>query len=182
VDGVKEGDGPHQEAFLIGVVDWSYRTIGLRYLQTNYSKLGIMRSEPRLLELSSDHHEVLVVIEQIRLRLVTGDSGEEVGRFVGQKYDSYLSPHFKIEEEFLLPELASSSTAELVRRTLAEHELLRSLMKDARLGQWDALRALADVLEAHIRFEEREVYPAIEAKASNEALDHVARLETVRGG
>jgi hemerythrin-like domain-containing protein len=138
-----------------------------------------MRSEPRLLELSSDHHEVLVVIEQIRLRLASGDSGEELGRFVGQKYDLHLSPHFKVEEEYLLPELTSKTMSELVRRTLAEHELLRGLVKDARLGKWDALRALADVLEAHIRFEEREVYPAIEAKASNEALEHVARLEVV---
>ncbi len=133
-----------------------------------------MRRDVRLHGLSSDHSHALALMRRIQ-RCLCGEEPEgDVGAVVGQVFDSDLEPHFRIEEEVLLPELTSSATSDLVQRTLAEHQLIRRLIAGARLGQLDALRALAYTLDAHIRFEERELYPTLEAVASDAALARAA--------
>jgi hypothetical protein len=117
----------------------------------------IMNREPRLRGLSSDHHRSLVLVRHIRETLSHGGSEIELCAHVAGHYDSDLEPHFRAEEELLLPELTSSLNRELAERTLSEHRLLRSQVASGIEGDLDALRALADTLEAHVRFEEREL-------------------------
>jgi mannose-6-phosphate isomerase-like protein (cupin superfamily) len=74
-------------------------------------------------------------------------------------------PHFREEEEQLFPLVADSDeAAPLVVQALLDHQRLHALA--ARLGSPDDLRTtmveLADLLEAHVRREERELFPLIE--------------------
>jgi hypothetical protein len=52
-------------------------------------------------------------------------------------------------------------------------------MAIARGGDLPAARAIGERLRAHVRFEERELFPACEAALSDEVLEEVARRAVV---
>ena len=93
---------------------------------------------------------------------------------VRRVFTAELEPHFRIEEEHLLPALLASGERALVERTLSDHAALRGHLTAAEAGQGERLRAFGAALEAHIRFEERELFPAIEAHVPAEVLDALA--------
>jgi iron-sulfur cluster repair protein YtfE (RIC family) len=125
-----------------------------------------MKRDPRLHGLTSDHHQGLVLAR----RIVQGrmDAAE-----VRQRFDAELEPHFAAEEELLLPALEASAP-ELVARTRSDHEGMRAHLAAAERGDAASLAAFGALLDAHIRFEERELFPAAEAQADAEALDRIA--------
>lgn len=91
----------------------------------------------------------------------SGDAAQigETCRRVSDAFAAELEPHFQFEERELLP-VASAALAE---RTLAEHRRLR-VMVEALRQHCDAgtLRDFGDSLVAHVRFEERELFPMLE--------------------
>lgn len=80
-----------------------------------------------------------------------------------QAFTDELEPHFQIEEQSLLPLLISAETQPLVQRTLEDHQQLRALLKDLQQNDADALACFGNCLTAHVRFEERELFPALES-------------------
>ncbi|MGC4063613.1 MAG: hemerythrin domain-containing protein [Polyangiaceae bacterium] len=136
-----------------------------------------MKRDPRLHGLSSEHHHSLVLVQRIRAWLSRADVETEQA-FVDEvfaRYSAELEPHFAAEEELLLPDLTSGIEKDFALRTASEHQMMRELAKDAKAGQLDALRAFADVLEAHVRFEEQQLYPLCERVIPDERLTEVAR-------
>ena len=51
---------------------------------------------------------------------------------------------------------------------------MRVLLASTRTGELDSLRRFGALLESHIRFEERELFPACEARLEPEVLNAVA--------
>lgn len=74
-----------------------------------------------------------------------------------------LEPHFQIEEQSLLPLLTGAETRPLVQRTLADHQQLRALLDGLRRNDSEALSSFGKGLSAHVRFEERELFPVLES-------------------
>lgn len=98
----------------------------------------------------------------------------EDGVALGERFDAELDPHFRIEDEVLLPALRSAGTAALAERLEADHAFLRETMLAARRGDSTAARAFGQRLEAHVRFEEQELFPACEATLPEDVLAEVA--------
>lgn len=73
-----------------------------------------------------------------------------------------LEPHFLAEEQSLLQLLKGAEAQPLVQRTLADHRQLRALLKGLEQNNADALGGFAKCLSDHVRFEERELFPALE--------------------
>ncbi len=73
-----------------------------------------------------------------------------------------LEPHFQNEEMNFLPRLANGGQDALIRRTLKDHEQLRALALTAQQGDQHALQNFGKLLAEHVRFEERELFPALE--------------------
>ncbi len=122
---------------------------------------GVVKRDPRLQGLSSEHHQALVLARTL-----------ETGRAVpdlAARFAAELEPHFRIEEEMLLPALAAAGEETLVRRTLDDHAALRALVADPASGV-----AFGRRLREHVRFEERELFPACEAHLGDEVLEAVA--------
>lgn len=87
-------------------------------------------------------------------------------------YDRSLAPHFALEEEVMLPALCHAGETALARRTSEEHALLRAyLARSVEDGR--ALQDFAALLVSHVRFEEREVFPAVE-RLGAVVLDRIA--------
>jgi iron-sulfur cluster repair protein YtfE (RIC family) len=132
-----------------------------------------------LAQLSRDHHQAL--FHAMRLKRATDeDAAEVLENFLDFWHDKgHL--HFRAEEEVLLPAYSAhaDASAEPVMRVLVDHiEIRRAAheLGDARGAvQPEPLRALGERLEAHVRHEERVLFPMIEEALPDEELVRVAR-------
>ena len=132
-----------------------------------------MKRTAELAPLSRDHHVALE--HALRLRR---SSEEDVAAVVAGFLAFLLGPgrtHFAQEEELLAPEVPEAR-ADLARRMLDEHaEILR---RAEGLGQAPCpvdARALGELLTCHVRFEERELFPLLEARLPAARLRDIAR-------
>jgi hemerythrin-like domain-containing protein len=131
-----------------------------------------MKRHPDLQQLSSEHHRALVIAQRLINACATAgvDAGpdaellQQAARFVADD----MEPHFRWEEEALLPALAAVGEQELVAKTLAEHAELRSLA--GRLEEPAASRRFGDLLKEHVRFEERTLFETAQDKLGADAL------------
>jgi len=93
---------------------------------------------------------------------------------------SDLTAHFKAEEEVLFPAMRGFVGApELLNALLGEHRELERLGKQLRVAGGEplvqALSNFAGLLEAHIRKEERGLFPLYEKQAGAELADRVGQ-------
>lgn len=125
-----------------------------------------MQRSPILQPLSREHHHALKLAKLCERAAVSGDT-EQIGRACAaalQTFADELERHFAFEERELLPGLQTGAAQALAQRTLAEHAQLRSLRIGLVSCDVAALAEFARLLYAHVRFEERELFPFIEAK------------------
>lgn len=123
-----------------------------------------MKRNPILQPLSREHHTALALAKACERAAQSGDAsmvGQACQRAI-QALSDELNPHFLTEEQSLLPLLQDAETQRLVQRTLADHQLLRGLLDGLRQNDINALNRFGKCLSAHVRFEERELFPAIE--------------------
>ncbi len=115
-----------------------------------------MRRNPSLRNLSSDHHSGLVLARRAR-QTAHGDRACRPEEWAGvvDRFKTELEPHFQIEEAGLLPALQRVGETTLVERTLREHAAMRRLIAADRV---ENLEPFAELLSAHIRFEEKELF------------------------
>ena len=100
-------------------------------------------------------------------------------------FDADLRIHFRAEEEVLFPAMQCfSGASELIIELSSEHRKLEALVLQLRRSTEEhpaaTLREFADLLEAHIRKEERMLFPIYEEQATivvtQEVGDGVSRL------
>jgi hemerythrin-like domain-containing protein len=133
-----------------------------------------MKRDPNLRPLSREHHLVLSQARAIRWAL-SGRAGTPLAARSAflVLWNDVIVHHFVAEERWILPLVERGEDAERMRH---EHANLRGLADElAREGASvepdpERLRRLADALDDHVRWEERELFPAIEATASPERL------------
>jgi hemerythrin-like domain-containing protein len=141
-----------------------------------------MKRDVRLHGLSSDHHRALVLVRRIREAVKHHHADAAFVTSLHDAYQAELRPHFAVEEELLIPALAKACQSDIVSRVLSEHGQLSQRLDEARAGQLDALEQFAALLEVHIRFEERELFPLCEAVLDASVLDAVAARAPKRRG
>lgn len=126
-----------------------------------------MKRSEALAGLSREHHGALSLAVRARRTAVGNDAAAvaAMAATVRERFQRELLPHFEEEERCLLPVLARAGENALVARTLAEHAELAALVASLPEAGAGALLAFGDVLARHVRFEEREVFPALEALA-----------------
>jgi quercetin dioxygenase-like cupin family protein len=123
-----------------------------------------------LVPLSHDHHHALVRARELR-RAAT--AGEEERRAAAARFRRFFadetSRHFREEEEQLFP-LLDGEPAPLVQ-ALREHQRLRALVR--RLGEdpsAETMTAVGELLEAHVRLEERVLFELLQEEVPEERL------------
>lgn len=132
------------------------------------------RVEP-LRPLSRDHHQVL--FKSKLLREATAETASELRDDWIDFFAGEGTAHFRAEEEILVPiYLEYEPSAEsLLRRVWLEHaDVRRMTMLLRRHVDIAVLHDLGKLLERHVRFEERELFPAIERAVPLDVLEEVA--------
>jgi len=130
-----------------------------------------VKRDARLRGLSSDHHRALVLAHTLR-------GASATGAMLAETFFAELEPHFRIEDEEVLSVLALRTDAEsraLATRTAEDHAHLRAEAACAAAGEPVDFAAFARRLEEHVRFEERELFPFVEAQLPDAVLDAVFR-------
>jgi hypothetical protein len=140
-----------------------------------------MKRHRALEPLSRDHHVALVAAQRLR-RAGEDDTAAARAAFL-EFWHGHGADHFRIEEEILLPVAAGwmDPDAEPVVRMLLDHVRIRA---GARRLEGEARPALASLhelggmLERHVRLEEREVFPLIEAAMPEADAERLVELVT----
>lgn len=154
-----------------------------------------MKRSVELAPLSREHHAALALAKQARrygaVDAANAEDDAATRSFMDNLVETFareLEPHFRIEESILLPALrdvldvAGVQEAGAVQRTLYEHAQLRALSD--RIGRYEiaALRSFGEAMEAHVRFEERELFPLVESVLSAGVLATIASAIRIQAG
>ena len=129
-----------------------------------------MRRHPALVPLSHDHQRELA---QARRLLRAADAEPEQRLAAASAYaDAFFAEtveHFRREEEILFPlYLRHAGSTPILERILREHMQLHGLVRALRASSVagaippQALRKLGELLQDHVRAEERELFEEIE--------------------
>jgi hypothetical protein len=139
-----------------------------------------LKRSAQLRPLSSEHHQALLVAFQLKQGLAGhGDSAGAPKDLPGllslaRRYeDALLHTHTRAEEDLLGRYLGA---ADLQRLKFEHGEMIRlvDLAKGAPPSEARAaLGAFAELLERHVRWEERELFPRIEDDVAEADLVHV---------
>jgi hypothetical protein len=124
-----------------------------------------MKRSPVLQPLSREHHTALSLANTCVRAAQSGDTALVLAacQRAISSLENELDAHFKIEEESLLPLLTSPETQLLVQRILLEHQMLRGLLDGLQQNNVEALNNFGKYLAAHVRFEERQLFPVLES-------------------
>lgn len=138
-----------------------------------------LKRHPALVPLSKDHHFGLLLCWKIRTGMSRSMSPDRISRYTCYFFDHHLAAHFKEEEEFLFNLLEKRN--EKRKEAERQHRRLRRLRK--KLEELPARQAITlgqieEELEAHIRFEERDLFPYLQRQLTEEQLaDVLTQLE-----
>jgi hemerythrin-like domain-containing protein len=129
----------------------------------------VKRAE-ELAPLSHDHHQALFVAMRLKRAEDLG-AGDAFTEFIEGKGEE----HFHEEETILLPAWAAAdpeADLAMVARVLSEHVELRAAGRRLRARGLSLaeLHGLGELLDAHVRFEERELFPLIERRLDGASL------------
>lgn len=133
----------------------------------------IKRSE-YLKPLSREHHYSLLFGWKLRQGISHGAAINRMVTYVGYFEKHMLIPHFKEEETCLF----IYSDSPLVQQALDEHRHILSMVsalkeKPASVVVGD-LESLAGLVDQHVRFEERQLFPYLEENLTRAQLEAVA--------
>jgi len=128
---------------------------------------------PSLIALSHDHHHGLALALRCRKQALgqlkpMGSAGlRERAQEIVDFYRISLNAHFRAEAEILFPLMRTAvpGSAALLDELLGQHEQMRQAVSRIAAGHGLAklIFDLGDLLERHIRKEERELFPLFEA-------------------
>lgn len=125
-----------------------------------------MKRHPALVRLSHDHHHTLAWARKLR-------RGESAG--FDEFRREHVARHFREEEELVFPLLTEfcAEPPEALAHALLDHQRIRAAPASPELGE---------LLEAHVRLEERELFELLQEVVPGERLDALAPGGAARGG
>ena len=132
----------------------------------------IKRSK-ELTPLSREHHDGLLFTWKIRQGIKKDIHPKRIATFCNWFWKQHLQEHTH-KEEILLTEILSPEHP-MMQKMMTEHEAIKehiAALQD--YASYKTLLRLADIVDYHIRFEERQLFQYIEQIATSEQLQHLA--------
>ncbi|HEY1115383.1 MAG TPA: hemerythrin domain-containing protein [Chitinophagaceae bacterium] len=131
----------------------------------------IKRSQ-ELTQLSKEHHEALLLVWKIRQGIRKGVDPERIAKYCRWFWDAHLVAHFQKEEE-LLPAVLHKDHP-LLQKMLDDHDVIQRRVKGLPDNSTQVLELLAQSINDHVRFEERQLFNEVERLATPEQLTLIA--------
>lgn len=129
-----------------------------------------IKRHPAMVSFSKDHHFGLLLVWKIRQGLTKSIEAGRIGKYVLYFFSEDLLKHFEDEEKLLFSRLRADDLLRI--QAEEDHAVIYQLIKDIRKHTEDAglLTQLADRLEKHIRFEERELFNHLQSVIGTDEL------------
>ena len=123
-----------------------------------------MQRAPELRPLSREHNAALLLAREACRNGAQGEPSavEATWRRLQAAQGRDLEPHFAAEEALLFPHLRTHGRCTLADRLQREHDAIRRTLTRTDDLSAKRLRVLGEVLEDHVRREEREAFPFLE--------------------
>ncbi|MGE3962156.1 MAG: hemerythrin domain-containing protein [Dehalococcoidia bacterium] len=141
-----------------------------------------MERDPRLIQLSREHHHALVLSLRIERELPAASVTEMQALYgdLVRFWNAGLQPHFSCEDECMLARLAAHADPglQLAGRLQRDHREIEGLvdaMASARTAdeRRDALASFGVKLRDHIRWEERQLFEWMQVELDTSELDAI---------
>lgn len=137
-----------------------------------------MKRNEALQPLSRDHHRALEIA--LKLRRATDADVETIRREFVAFWHDHGALHFRVEEDVLLPAFArhGDAAAPEVVRVLTDHVEIRRRAEDLEAATPRTRQELGDlgeILNEHVRHEERVLFPLIERSLPAAELEALAQ-------
>lgn len=130
-----------------------------------------VKRSPHIIKLSRDHHASLLFCWKLRQGEKKPIEKERMKKYVTYFFKKHLKPHFREEEEILFSPAKNDA---MVIRAMGEHKNINQLASkiiDSNTEDLsDEFTAIADMVDQHVRFEERELFPHMEELLSEKQL------------
>jgi len=125
-----------------------------------------------IVQLSKEHHFSLLFCWKVRTGLKKQIDVNRIIAYVNYFWKDHLLPHFS-EEDILFNEVDD----ELVRRAYNEHYEINKLVQSLENQEDKAvtISQIVDLVDRHVRFEERELFPHLENAISEPKLIEVGK-------
>jgi len=134
----------------------------------------IKRSE-HIMKLSKEHHSGLLFCWKIRQGLKREAATERIIKYTQYFWSHHLDEHFREEETILFSPLKD----EMVQKAIEDHQQIKHILDDLQGSSADdaiqKLTQLANLVDDHIRYEERKLFPHIEKSLSDEQLEKIGK-------
>ncbi len=133
-----------------------------------------LKRHPAIVSFSKDHHFGLLLVWKIRQGLAKEVDAERISNYILFFFTEDLEKHFKDEEQLLFCKLPVNDT--LRKQAEKEHQSIYNLINAIQKNKndTDLIRRLADDLERHIRFEERELFNHLQNIIPPDVLEEIA--------
>jgi hemerythrin-like domain-containing protein len=135
-----------------------------------------MKRHEQLQPLSRQHHNGLLAALLLKKGIAKSAAANVMAAFIVDFWKNDLTEHFESEEEVLIPALINTSLdKDLTEQLLKEHALIRSYIDSLKNKADDlsTIKAFTELLEKHIRFEEKIYFPEAEKLLSQEQLQKI---------
>ena len=141
-----------------------------------------MKRHKSLYPLSHDHHHGLIIAQLIKKNAPKyknlPDTIDGKVEHTIYFYNNELVKHFRNEEEILFPPAKGKDELldKLIKEIILEHKKIKSLVESLKTtnNYEEMLDELGNLLESHIRKEERKLFPKIESVLSLDELEKIA--------
>lgn len=131
----------------------------------------IKRSE-FLKPLSREHHDGLLFGWKIKQGIKKEIAPRRMADFCLWSWENHFKSHFKKEEDELLQIISAHHP--MMEKMLEEHEGIEfKIGLIQKRPEYEGLERLVRILDLHIRYEERVLFPFIETIASASQLEHM---------
>jgi hemerythrin-like domain-containing protein len=137
-------------------------------------KKPIKRNE-NIVKLSQDHHASLMFCWKLRQGVKYEVPVQRMIKYVQYFWEHHFSIHFKEEEEFLFASLNDDK----IQKALDDHQKIKTFINEINNtgseSPLDIIWELADMVDEHVRYEERILFPHLESALTQNELENIGR-------
>ena len=132
-----------------------------------------IRRNESIMKLSREHHFSLLFCWKIREGIKNKTASQRIVQYAHYFWSNHIQPHFVEEEEILFASLHDDMVLKAMEEHAAIREAIEALTVLPSENIIDELAKLADQLDKHVRYEERQLFPHLESVLSDAQLDSI---------
>jgi hemerythrin-like domain-containing protein len=134
-----------------------------------------LRRNENIIPFSKDHHTTLLFCWKIKQGIKVSADPATLKKYVSYFWKDHMEPHFREEEEILFSPLVD----EMVQKAIADHHKIKDQVNKIVFLDGDAalpeLSLLSDMVDDHVRYEERQLFPHLEQTLGEDELNNIGR-------